>query len=396
MSTNIHSAKGQYLGYRFQPLYALLILLKESLDDSDRVYVEQDDDVTLNGIEVVILYQLKHTISKPSILTVANEGLWKTIRIWSQYANSKKHKLVFVTQDNILSNNLLIKLVNGDKEREDVVDLMTKEANKVIEARKLAILNNKKSLPYEGKFLGCESFLNLNKDEKLSLINKIIIRSNSFDIFHVEKEVIEWLKDVVVRKMRQSIASRLLEWWDKRMIESTNGVTKEELTNYIQNLIGQFQDDNLPDDFSKLVPSVLDIEIGGGMEQQIDLVDGGSSRKKRAAVARWRSRNQREKWIKDDILNAFELEEYDKVLIESWKDRYEPMQDDARGKTEEYCKQEGLKILDWTHLNAHQDINALRTKWIHYFLIQGSYQQLSNEFKVGWHPQFKTILGDNK
>ncbi|MFD1991625.1 ABC-three component system protein [Paenibacillus nicotianae] len=396
MSTNIHSAKGQYLGYRFQPLYALLILLKESLDDSDRVSVEQDDDVTLNGTEVVILYQLKHTISKPSTLTVANEGLWKTIRIWSQYANSKKHKLVFVTQDNITSNNLLIKLVNGDKEREDVVDLMIKEANKVIEARKLAILNNKKSLPYEGKFLGCESFLSLNKDEKLSLINKIIIRSSSFDIFHVEKEVIEWLKDVVVKKMRQSIANRLLEWWDKRMIDCTNGVTKEELTTYIQNLIGQFQDDNLPDDFSKLLPSVLDIEIGGGMEQQIDLVDGGSSRKKRAAIARWRSRNQREKWIKDDILNAFELEEYDEILIESWKDRYEPMQDDTFGKTEEHCKQEGLKILDWTHFNAHQDINALRTKWIHYFLIQGSYQQLSNEFKVGWHPQFKTILGDDK
>ncbi|WP_431809999.1 ABC-three component system protein [Brevibacillus agri] len=107
------------------------------------------------------------------------------------------------------------------------------------------------------------------------------------------------------------------------------------------------------------------------------------------------NRNQREKWITDDILNAIELNNYDQQLINTWADRHEPMKEDLEGEPDEICKKKGLELLDWTHNDAHLHINPIRSEWKHHYLIQGSYQQLSEELKVGWHPMFLEMLRED-
>jgi hypothetical protein len=393
MLNNIHSAQAPMLGYRFQPLYSLLVLWEDSEDDFDIVSVESEDDVVLKGKDTK-LYQLKHSTGKSGSLTVKNDGFWKTIRIWSQYADSSNHKLFFVTSDSVSPDNKFNKLVNGTSDRKDIVSLMVDEANLVLTARKKAIANKLKKIPYENKYQGCEAFLQLNTQQQLKLVEKITIRPNNFNIFQILNQVTNLLSQMVIQKLRPLIAQRLLEWWDNRILNSISGIKKTELLFQLQSLIGQFQDKNLPDDFSKLTPTSINSELGGFMEKQIDLVNGGNSRKKKAAIARWRARNQREKWIKEDILNAIELEDYDSMLIESWADRHEPMKDDLEGQSEDLCKKKGLELLDWIHDNSYVYINPIRSEWISHFLIQGSFQQLSEELKVGWHPKYDEKLRD--
>lgn len=394
ISANIHSAQASMLGYRFQPLYALLVLWKESEDDFDEISVESDDDVVLKGKDTK-LYQLKHSTGKTGALTVKNEGFWKTIRIWTQFAESPSHKMYFVTGDTIESDNPLYKLVIGDLERKDIIKLMVDEAKAVITARKKAIAIKANKLPYETKIHGCDAFMKLNAKQRLALLNKITIRPNSININQIEDQVINILGQMVVKKIRPIISKRLLEWWDYRMLNGASGITKTELLFQLQNLIGQMQDDSLPDDYSKLTPTEIDTELGGFMEKQIDLVQGGFSRKKKAAIARWRARNQREKWITDDLLNTIELEEYDRTLIETWTDRFEPMKEDLCGETEDTCRISGLRLLDWVHNESYLHINPIRNKWKQHFLIQGSFQQLSEELRVGWHPKYEEMLRDN-
>jgi hypothetical protein len=393
MSTNIHSAQASMLGYRFQPLYALIVLWKESDDDSNEISVETEDDVVLEG-RYTKLYQLKHSTGISRDLTIKNDGFWKTIRIWAPYADSSKHKMYFVTGDTIDSASPLFRLVNGDSNRKDIVSLMTEEARSVIDARAKAITSNSNKLPYENKIHGCNAFMQLNQKQKMALIEKITIRPGSFNILQIESQVTEQLSQMVVSKLRPLIAKRLLEWWDRRIIDPLK-ITKTELLFQIQSIIAQIQDNNLPDDFSKLSPASINDELGGNMEKQIDLVGGGFSRKKRAAIARWRARNQREKWITDDILNAIALNEYDQQLVDTWTDRYEPMKEDSESDADEVCKKRGLELLDWTHNDSHLHINPIRSEWKHHFLIHGSYQQLSEELKVGWHPKYYEILGSD-
>lgn len=392
MSTNIHSAKPSMLGYRFQPLYALLVLWSESEDDFDEVSVETEDDITLKGSSTINLYQLKHSTENPERLTIKNDGFWKTMRIWAQYADSQSHKLYFVTADEVKESDTLFKLVCGDKDRIELVTLMANEAKRVINARNLAIANKEKKLPYEKRFEGCEAFVQLTPDQQLNLIEKVTIRPNTFDIYQVQDEVIKKLSSMAVSSTRPLIAKRLLEWWDKQMLDSDEGIKKMELLFNLQCLIAQFQDNSLPDDYSDKLPESIDPELGGFMEKQIDLVNGGFSRKKRAATARWRARNQRERWIQDDLLYALELEKYDRKLQEVWADRHEPMKDDMDGESEERCEKEGLSLLEWVHWESHLHVNPIRSEWKQHFLIQGSFQQLAEEMRVGWHPFFKEKL----
>lgn len=378
------------LGYRFQPLYALLVLWQESEDDLDEITVESDDDVVLKS-NYTKLYQLKHSTGKSGSLTVKNDGFWKTIRIWAPYADSSDHKFYFVTGDSVDSTSLLHKLVTGDLDRRAIVKLIMDEAKLVIDARSKAITNKANKIPYESKIHGCEAFINLSPKQRSALIEKITIRPSSFNISQVHGLVIDKLGQTVIKKLRPLIAQRLLEWWDYRMLH-TSKVNKSELLIQLQYFIAQTQDNNLPDDFSRLKPASADSELGGFMEKQIDLVNGGKSRKRKAAVARWRARNQRERWITDDVINAIELKEYDDLLVESWGNRHEPMKEDLEGESEDLCEKRGLELLDWVHDDSHLHIHPIRSEWKQLYMIHGSFQQLSEELKVGWHPKYYEML----
>lgn len=394
MSTSIHSAQAPYLGYRFEPFYALLVLWNETEGDLDKVLIEADDDIVLTTKGATKLYQLKHSTERPSSLNINNDEFWKTIRIWSLYASSNQHELYFVINDTVPEDNLLIKLVKGEDQRQDVVKLMTDEALRVIDAREKAIVAKEKNLPYKKRIKGCQSFIDLTPEERLTLVEKITIRHNNFNIFQVYNEILKKLESMVVSKVRPKIALRLMEWWDVHSLNPRVSITKAELLLQLHSFLAQFQDNNLPDDYSKQTPINIEEELGGCMEKQIDLVDGGFSRKKRAALARWRARNQRERWISEDILSAFELEEYDKTLHEAWSNRHGPMKDDLLIKPEELCRQKGLELLDWADLDSHLHINPIRSEWRQHFLIHGSFQQMAEELRVGWHPNYKELLSD--
>ncbi len=55
----------------------------------------------------------------------------------------------------------------------------------------------------------------------------------------------------------------------------------------------------LPDDFGRAEPNDISSELGGNMQRQIELVDGGFPRIKRAARERWRQETSAtDGWVK--------------------------------------------------------------------------------------------------
>lgn len=128
------------------------------------------------------------------------------------------------------------------------------------------------------------------------------------------------------------------------------------------------------------------------MEKQIRFVNGGSSRIRRAALSRWRARNQRDYWLRQDISIAAALADYDEQLIEHWQDRFEPMCDDCNGlQPDEICNK-GKGLLDWSHHDAPSEVPPLRSGSQPAFFVQGTYQQMADTLQVGWHANFKELL----
>ena len=59
---------------------------------------------------------------------------------------------------------------------------------------------------------------------------------------------------------------------------------------------------------------------------------------------------------------------------------------------EEKKKEVGRTVLEWSHRDAHKDVGLIRTGWSNPNLVQGTYQILSKDMSVGWHPDFRTLI----
>ncbi|WEY88547.1 ABC-three component system protein [Bacillus subtilis] len=393
-----HSADASLLGYYFQGMYALVKLL--DANDYDRISIETFDDVYLEG-NVKTLYQLKHSLDSSVKLNEKNDGLWKTIRIWAKMVEEEEvdetNFFIFVTPLQIDESSPLTKLSKNDSDRSTVVDALLKEAKRVSSRREVA-KSKQEVLPYKTRWPGCEAYLSLNPEQRNNLINKITIHPNNFNIKGIPNEVTERIKNTVPLGIRPKLVERLIAWWDRRVVlgllnEASRDISKNELINYIVSLVKELSDDNLTDDFGdRNEEADVSGELGGYMEAQIDLVNGGEPRKKRAAVARWQARNQREKWLDDDLINGLELKKLDKRLINLWDDYFQTMKFDLDGEEEKVLSDKGLSLLDWSHRKAYQEIIPVREGWRQPYLVQGSYQQLAEDLKVGWHPEFEERL----
>ncbi|MCC7002155.1 MAG: hypothetical protein IT357_08375, partial [Gemmatimonadaceae bacterium] len=79
---NPADATDAFLGYAFQGMFALLVLM-DALDD-ETVSVESHDDVVKSGLGET-LFQLKHSRTGTRPLSIRDDRFWKTIAIWSNH-----------------------------------------------------------------------------------------------------------------------------------------------------------------------------------------------------------------------------------------------------------------------------------------------------------------------
>jgi hypothetical protein len=168
-------------------------------------------------------------------------------------------------------------------------------------------------------------------------------------------------------------------------------ITKGELQRRIEELAATLNGSGLPDDYSAMRPPA-EAEVPDMMRMQIELVNGGNGRTTRAKTARWKSRNQRQKWLEQDVSMASRLNEFDQKLVDAWLDQHGPMCDDTLQSGEEAKQRAGCKLLDWSHNEAPLWAVAIGTAPAPTYVTQGTYQDLADQLFVGWHPEFKVRL----
>ncbi len=392
-----HSATHSALGYYHQGLYALVVLLDAG--DGARVSVETADDVTLED-DIRSLHQLKHSLDPAASVTIKTDGLWKSLKVWCDRQPSIDENLVLVTCAPIQSGSEFAELTKslGSPRSPALLKLFDDEATRVQTERAVPPLTGKEK-PFAKRAPGCEAWLGLAPEKRQAILDKMLLMPSSFNAADAPTEVAKRLKHVMA-DVRAKITERLIEWWDRQVVLSLldkrqRWLSKIELLAHIEHLIITHSSRGLPDDVANQMPPDLEAEMTGMMVRQINLVSGGPSRIKRAAVARWRVRTQRERWLNDDFAIAAELDDFDIKLIERWNDRFGPMKDDCYSVDVAEHPKKGLELLDWSHQEAHKDVPSIRPLFTAEFLVQGSYQQLADVRKVGWHPQYATLLADS-
>lgn len=386
-----HSAVDSTLGYAFQTLHALVVLLRAGDDES--VSIELTDDVTLhhsrstlNAPEETRL-QLAHSIrNKVPELTLKSTKLWKTIAIWAPEYNPAE-RYFLVTCAPVCGD---LQCLIADSDRSALQRQLEEEAARVIDENQRVLHDHRERIS------GCRAFLELSPERRLELLKRTLLCAEGPNILEIDSVLDRELRNTSRPEKRRMLVTRLREYWMHRACLSLTGelprvITKGELQQRIEELAATLNGSGLPDDYSAIRPP-KGVEVPDMMRQQIELVNGGAGRVSRAKSARWKSRNQRLKWLEEDVSIAIRLNEFDQKLIDTWRDYHDPMRDDTLHCEESEKQLRGCKLLDWSHHEAPLWPVAIGSAPAPTYVTQGTYQDLADQKVIGWHPDYEVRL----
>lgn len=379
------------LGFGHQILSALVLLL--GAEDDESVSIELSDDVTVHHVSdgtnkaIETRYQISHTLnSSPSGLTLKSVKLWKTLAIWAAEFSRDQRYLLLTCAPVAPDLSCLL----ADSDRTALQQLLLAEAALVISEFEANTHKHTDRLP------GCRAFSQLSALDQMSLLRRITIIGNSSNITDTDQKLSGFFRNTMGPEKRPLLIARIREYWINRVFKSLTKelprvIPKAEIQDFIEQMIPAITGTALPDDFGELDPTP-DIETPNMMRRQIELVNGGRSRVARARVAHWRSRNQRDRWMADDITSRNVLDSFDRKLVEHWGARHGPMCDDTKDSNEEEKRKQGRDLLDWSHTGAPASLISLGSRTPPPFLIQGTYQDLADRLDIGWHPEYEVLL----
>ena len=396
-----HTAEAAALGFYYQAFFALATLVAQTADDA-AVAIERLDDVEVVADGNTLLYQLKHSVSEtPPPITLASRALWKTLKVWIDALPDltlSETTLHLVAVGSIPEKSPLQALLEEGSDRSELVEVMTKEAQRVVDVR-VAAAQAQKAPPLSDRVDGCEAFLALTDTERDNLVRRILIQQQSSTIAQIEDRIADQLR-MLPPEQRPLVAKRLVRWWDREVIYSLCGkrsrvITRIELQQQISSIVGDIEAERLVPDFLTVMPPE-NYQPDGMLARQIHLVEGAQSDIGRAIREEWRAREQRAKWLDANTAMASKINDHDLMLREEWSDRHAQMAEACSEMEDKQKCQSGLSLLRWTHERAPIEVPQIAEGWSAPYYVRGSYQVLAIDMNVGWHPDYRDLLKDKK
>lgn len=387
------SAKEPALGYYYQIIRGLVLLLVENRMASPCLSFECLDDIAIEDEGNVALYQAKLHI-KPVQLTDRSTDFWKTIRIWSEGIkngcfNPSVTIFTLITTASIPEGSFL-NLFFSDKEedRKKIIATMESIATET---------TNKENKP------GYDAFSALTEEQKQTLIGNIRITDSNVSIDDTMEQLKYRLELSAPIGALDSFIDSVLGWWFRNSVDMLQAGTKQTISkaavnNYIQACRDQIRADALPDEFFEKVEiddAALEESKDKTFVKQLTLVDATKREKKTAISDYKRAYGQRSKWLRDGRVAQSEYDSFDANLQEEWQSRFDMMLDDTEGQGEEERKTAGHMFYRENYVAPQYQLPLFRNNASGY-ITKGSYQILSNDKTIGWHPDYKDLLNDDE
>lgn len=389
------------MGFWYQSLYALLVLAATPTDDA-AIAIEQLDDIELKADGQKLLFQLKHSMkSKPVAVGIKSRALWRTVAVWVDILakiSLAETSLHLVTVGGILAADPLEALLDPDDDREALTAAMTEEAQRVLNERTEAKAKAE-PLPFSDRYKACEAYLKLSESDRHILLRRVVIKPDAPTIDQIESELEQHLL-ILPAAQRPIVARRLIEWWDRQIVYSLCGkrervIARNEFQAQVTEIIGELDQGKLVAHF-ETVAKPLEYLPDGMLTRQIALVKGSDSDVDRAIREEWRARSQRARWTNENPALGAMINDYDAVLTEHWQDRHDEMSESCAELEDDAKCSSGLDLLRWTHNAAPTTVRSIQEGFTAAYYVRGSYQVLAVSLQIGWHPDFKVLLGEEK
>ncbi len=379
-----YSAPAPMIGYLYQCRYALLESIRKNRTEEFTISIETLDDVVFEptGSPKEAL-QLKHNLKNPAKLTNASTDLWKTLRIWCEGTLSgevDQETVFFLITTSIAPSNSAPSFLKCEKKRRNISKAM-KTLNQVVKSSK-----NKDHKNYY------DAFDALEEEQKENLLKRVYILDASPDIEDLDKLIKEEIYYAATPHL-DLFLEHLEGWWFRRVINfiiSSRTILSNEIDSEIKRIREEFKRDNLPIDNEIVLATVNKEEYQHRtFVKQLKWIEVNETSIYQAMLNYFRAFEHRSKWVRNDLLLIGELDAYESQLVEKWERHFARMKEKIGEEKTDYEKIKAAKILyEWI-----EDLSIpIRPYFNDSFLTNGSYQILSENKRLGWHPDFEELI----
>lgn len=389
-NTSRFSAVDATLGYLYQIRSALLWTLRRLKTEQDfLVSIETLDDVTFESIggEATDLLQTKHHRIGTGSLTDASPDLWKTLRIWFEGRKSgiipNKAGLYLVTTGIAPRNSAAFNLRASSR------NILV--AQQALDATAASSTNPTNSAAYE-------VYINSTSVERAAVLRSVIVIDAAPSIVNLNEELRQEVFWAAGKEHHEPFLARLEGWWVRRILSQLTSLARDrvgsiELEAQMSDLREQFKEESLPIDEDLLAFTLEDatkIAFAGEIfVRQLEIIMAGKRRVAAAIRDYYRAFEQRSRWLRDDLVVGFDLHKYENRLVEEWGLVFEAMKDELGASPTGTAKEQAARsVLAW----AERTMIPIRPNVIEPFVCRGSLHMLSDDRRIGWHPDFLDLL----
>jgi hypothetical protein len=384
------SAADPTLGYLYQVRLALLLALRRlKTDQNFLVSIETLDDVTFEtaGGDAADLLQTKHHRTGSANLTDASTDLWKTLRIWfSGRATGQilPHTNLFLVTTGIAPpNSAASRLRSADRD--------VPAARAVLDATAQTSVNVTNREAYQ-------TYLTATPAERTAILGQIEVIDGASTVSDLEAQLRAEIRWAANKDHLTAFLDRLEGWWLRRVLRQltdspTGRIGAAELESEMSDLRESFKQDALPID-EDLLDFTLDdatreAHDGSIFVWQMEIINAGKKRIAAAVRDYYRAFEQRSRWLREDLVVDMDLSKYEKRLSEQWELIFEAARDELGTSPSQEIKEGAARsVLAW----AERAQVSIRPQVTEPFVCRGSLHMLSDEGRVGWHPEFQDRL----
>jgi hypothetical protein len=379
-----HGAAASALGYAYQAEAALVELVRRAkVEPATKLTIEKYDDVAFEADgRPRELLQSKHHIEGVGDLTDRSRDLWRTIKVWIDSVEAG---------DAVLPGATFSLLTTATAPDGSVASLLRGEERDVPSALSTLELiaaaggNAANASAYE-------AFLRLDENRQRALVSAIVVLDHAPGLADVTPALISELGWSLRPRFREQMVERLLEWWDRRVIQhlltGQVPIEADEVFYELDALRDEFSAHDLPIDITREQADARELADDERVfVQQLQLL-AMSSRPLELAIRDYkRAYMQRARWTEDALVSSRELRRYEERLLDEWEhisaaawlELGEEDEERRRAGQEVYERIQFVEL--WIRPNCQER-----------FVSRGSYHMLANELKVGWHPDFLAHL----
>ena len=250
---------------------------------------------------------------------------------------------------------------------------------------------------------GYDAFSALTEEQKQKLISNIHISDSNVSIDDTMDQLKFRLELSAPNGALDSFINPIMGWWFRNGVKMLQSSTKQTISkatvnNYIQACRDQIRAEALPDEFYEHVEiddAALEESKDKTFVKQLSLIDATKREKKSAISDYKRAYGQRSRWLRDGRVAQSEYDTFDANLQEEWRSRFDMMLDDCEGQGEKEREKAGHTFYRENYVAPQYQLPLFRNNASSY-ITKGSYQMLSNDKTIGWHPDFKDLLKDDE